>query len=56
MGLFSSAYPTTSLREYFATGFEEFYIGDRRDVAQISPKLYKKLNDLNKMEQEYERN
>ena len=56
MGLFSSAYPATSLREYFATGFEEFYIGDRRDVAQISPKLYKKLNYLNKMEQEYERN
>ena len=56
MGLFSSAYPATSLREYFATGFEEFYIGDRRDVAQISPKLYKKLNDLNKMEKEYERN
>jgi len=56
MGLFSSAYPATSLREYFATGFEEFYLGDRRDVTQLSPKLYNKLNNLNKVEQEYERN
>ena len=54
LGLFISPYPVTSLREYFASGFEEYYLGDRRALAEISPKLYNKLNELNKTEEENE--
>ena len=46
MGLFSTPYAVTSLREYFATGFEEFYIGDRNYIKKISPNLYNKLTYL----------
>ena len=42
-GLFSSPYAITSLREYFATGFEEYYIGDRNYLKKISPSLYNTL-------------
>ena len=46
IGLFSGPYSTTSLREYFAVGFEEFFIGDRRHLKQIAPVLYSKLEQL----------
>ena len=46
MGLFSSPYATTSLREYFAKGFEEYFIGDRRYLKKISPRLYTKISEL----------
>jgi hypothetical protein len=52
-GLFSSAYGITSLREYFANGFEEFYLGDRRYLADICPKLYNKINELNALGEQY---
>jgi hypothetical protein len=45
-GLFVSAYACTSLREYFANGFEEFYLGDRNYLNTISPKLYSKIKNL----------
>ena len=45
-GLFNSAYACTSLREYFANGFEAFYLGDRSYLNTISPKLYKKIVNL----------
>lgn len=45
-GLFSSAYASTSLREYFANGFETFYLGDRNYLKSLSPKLYNKLTNL----------
>ena len=54
LGLFISPYPVTSLREYFASGFEEYYLGDRRALAEISPKLYNKVNNLNNMEENNE--
>ena len=50
MGLLISSYAATSLREYFASGFEEYYLGDRDALAQISPKLYNNINQLNQME------
>lgn len=47
MGLFNSPYAATSLREYFANGFEAYFIGDRKYLQNISPFLYKKLDQLN---------
>ena len=44
MGLFINAYAPTSLREYFATGFADFYLhSDHNFLKQVSPALYKKL-------------
>jgi len=44
-GVFLSPYAATSLREYFATAFTEFYLhSDEHGFLQkISPELYKKL-------------
>jgi hypothetical protein len=45
--IFYSPYAATSLREYYANGFESFYM--REDIPRlkkISPQLYKKLLDL----------
>jgi len=43
-GLFISPYAATSLREYFATGFTDFYMDSNHKFLQkISPVLYKKL-------------
>ena len=43
-GLFISPYAATSLREYFATGFTDFYMDSNHKFLQkISPALYKKL-------------
>ena len=45
-GLFPSAYSVTSLKEYWATGFEEYYLGDRRYLAHTSPRIYNKIKTL----------
>jgi len=44
-GVFISPYAVTSLREYFATGFTEFYLhpDNHKFLQKISPELYKKL-------------
>ena len=43
-GLFINPYAATSLREYFATGFTDFYLhSDHSALQHVSPKLYKKL-------------
>ena len=34
-GLFSSPYGATSLKEYFANGFEEFFLGNREHLKRI---------------------
>jgi len=54
-GLFIRPYSITSLNEYFATGFEEYYLGDRRDLKKISPKLYNKFNEIDIMGYQNER-
>ena len=44
MGLFINAYAAVSLREYFATGFTDFYLHPNHNfLKQVSPTLYKKL-------------
>ena len=45
-GIFNSPYAATSLREYFARGFEEFIMGDRNYLRKISPVLYSKIEEL----------
>ena len=44
-GVFVSPYAATSLREYFATGFTEFYLhpDEHGFLQKVSPELYKKL-------------
>jgi hypothetical protein len=46
MGLFASPYGATSLKEYFANGFEKFYLGEPRLVKETSPVLYNILVGL----------
>jgi len=48
-GLFYSPYAATSLREYFANGFENFYLGDRNYLKQLSPKLYNKIYSIHEI-------
>ena len=44
MGLFITPYAATSLREYYATGFSEFYFDSNHNfLRKVSPELYKKL-------------
>ena len=44
MGLFITPYAATSLKEYYATGFTEFYLDSNHNFLQkVSLELYKKL-------------
>ena len=44
--IFVSGYAATSISEYFARGFEEYFIGNREALKKLSPVLYRKINDL----------
>ena len=46
MGLFNSPYAATSLREYYANGFEEYYLRDREYISKVSPSLTQKIEKL----------
>ena len=49
-GLFVSPYAATSLREYFATGFAEYYLdSNHKFFNQVSPALYEKIAFLQKI-------
>jgi len=50
--MFSSPYGATSLREYFANSFEDYFLGNMKDVKVISPKVYNKINKLVKKSEE----
>ncbi len=43
VNIFPSAYACTSVSEYWAKGFEEVFIGDKDNLKQLCPVLYKKL-------------
>jgi hypothetical protein len=45
-GLFVSPYAVTSLQEYWAVGFEDYFIGDREYVRKISPQLFSKIEGV----------
>ena len=49
-GLFLSPYSVTSLREYFAVGFEYYFMGDKSQIKKTCPILYSKLENLEYME------
>ena len=49
-GIFPSPYAITSLREYWAKGFEQFYMGRKEDLRSTSPILFSKLMQLNDLE------
>jgi len=48
--IFISAYAATSISEYFARGFEEYFIGDRDTLKQLSPVLYRLIDELVNLE------
>ena len=50
MGLFVSLYGATSLREYFANGFEHYFLNDPKYVKLISPAIYEKVDGITFME------
>ncbi len=47
-GIFLTTYAPTSLREYYATGFAEFYLNpdSHNYIKKVSPQLYKKIFEL----------
>jgi len=49
-GLFPSPYSATSLREYFAIGFEYYFMGEKNTIKKLCPVLYSKLENLEYME------
>jgi len=47
--LFFSPYAITALKEYWANGFENYVVGDyndRRKLKEISPELFKKIEQV----------
>jgi hypothetical protein len=46
MGLFPSNYSVTSLREYFAVGFERYFLNSRTELAKVSPELFNTVEQL----------
>jgi len=51
LGLFPSNYSITSLREYFGIGFEKYFLGEKEDLASVSPTLYKKIKEIDFLEE-----
>lgn len=45
-GLFMSPYATTSVREYFADAFEEYFLRDPMGVKLMAPAVYYKVEEL----------
>lgn len=48
--LFVSPYGATSLSEYFANGFEHYFLGKAHIVKELSPVLYNKLSTISAQE------
>ncbi len=53
LGLFVSPYGITSLREYFANVFEEFYSGDKKYSCKVSPSVCEKIHLLQESMEAY---
>ena len=49
--IFPSPYAVTSLREYFARGFEEYFMGSPNELKNVCPILYSKMYNLHNMEE-----
>ena len=48
-GIYIRPYASVSLREYFATGFEAYYCGNKKSLHKVSPVLYKKIDTLHNL-------
>ena len=46
MGLFVSPYGATSIQEYFANGFEKYFLDSPRIVCAVSPILFQKIDSI----------
>jgi len=46
VGLFYSPYAVTSINEYFANGFENYFLRDGNYLKRISPVLYNSIDDI----------
>ncbi len=53
MGLFPGAYSVTSLSEYFAVGFERYYMKEGKNLSKMCPILIKKIDLLDEIANEY---
>ena len=51
-GIMVTPYAATSLREYFATAFTEFYLypDSHNYLQRVSPEVYKKLMDIHRLD------
>ena len=52
MGLFVSPYATTALKEYFAVGFEEYFLKDRKYLKTLCPHLFQKIDFISNIQPE----
>jgi len=55
--LFFSPYAITALKEYWANGFENYIVGDyndRKKLKEISPELFKKIEQILNLDNEEE--
>lgn len=50
--LFTGPYSATSIREYFATGFDQYFLGEQMLVRNFCPALYKVLSELTQLEEQ----
>ena len=53
MGLFPGAYSVTSISEYFATGFERYYMKQGKKLSKMCPVLVRKIDYLDELANEY---
>ena len=49
-GIFVRPYAAVSVREYFATGFEAYYLGQKEKLDKVSPMLYDKIYEMHHQE------
>lgn len=50
--LFTGPYSATSIREYFATGFDQYFLGEELLVRNFCPSLHRVLTDLTQLEEQ----
>jgi len=46
-GLFTSCYSVTSLNEYYAVNFTDYFLYNRRNIKSMCPAAYNKIENLN---------
>lgn len=50
--LFIDPYSATSIREYFASAFDQFFLGDKMLIRNYCPVLFKKISQLTELEEQ----